>query len=81
VDAIVFRLLYVCGILFNILCSPYWHAMVYAMNNVPKGYSILEYDKAKTMGIDKERAKIVNALGQFEMIGLNMGYLFHTDPM
>jgi hypothetical protein len=37
-DAKVFRVLYACGIPFNVLRSPYWHEMVQAINNAPKGY-------------------------------------------
>ena len=65
VDSKVFRFLYACGIPFNVLCSPYWHEMVEAIRTVPTGYKSLRYDKARTVGLDKKKAKIQNALGQF----------------
>ena len=64
-DAEVFRFLYACGRLFNVLCSPYWHQMVEAIHCAPKGYKSPKYDKARTLGLDKEKAKIQNVLGQF----------------
>ena len=65
VDSKVLRFLYACGIAFNVLCSPYWHEMVEAIRTAPTGYKSLGYDKARTVGLDKEKAKIQNALGQF----------------
>jgi hypothetical protein len=58
VDAKVYRFLYACGIPFNVLRSPYWHEMVQAINDAPKGYRSLGYVKARTVGLDRERAKI-----------------------
>jgi hypothetical protein len=65
VDAKVSRFLYACGIPFNVLRSPYWHEMVQAINGAPKGYRSPEHDKARTLGLDRERAKIQGALGKF----------------
>ena len=65
VDAKVFRFLYACGIPFNVLRSPYWHEMIKSLQIAPKGYKGHEYDKARTVGLDKEKAKIHNALGLF----------------
>lgn len=39
--------------------------MIEAIQTAPKGYKGLGYDKARTVGLDKEKAKIQNALGQF----------------
>jgi hypothetical protein len=64
-DAKNFKFFYACGVLFNVLRSPYWHEMVQAINGAPKGYMSLGYDKARTMGLDRERAKIHSALGKF----------------
>ena len=64
-DAKVFRFLYAFGIPFNVLCSTYWHEMVEAIHIGLAGYQSPRYDKARTMGLDKEKAKIQNALGQF----------------
>jgi hypothetical protein len=65
VDAKNSRFLYACGIPFNFLRSPYWHEIVQAINGAPKGFRSLGYDKARTLGLDKERAKIQGALGKF----------------
>jgi hypothetical protein len=65
VDATIFRFLYACGIPFNVLFSPYWHEMVQAINGAPNGYRSPGYDKARTLGLDMERAKIQGALGNF----------------
>jgi hypothetical protein len=60
-----FRFLYACGIPFNVLRSPYWHEMLQVINGAPKGYMIPKYGKARTLGLDRERAKIQGALGKF----------------
>jgi hypothetical protein len=65
VDAKVYRFLYACAIPLNVLRSPYWHEMVQAINGAPKGYRSPGYDKARTLGLDSERAKIQGALGKF----------------
>jgi hypothetical protein len=65
VDAKIFRFLYACGIPFNVLRSPYWHEMVQAINGAPKGFRSHRYDKARTLGLDRERAKTQGALGKF----------------
>ena len=64
-DSKVFRFLYACGIPFNVLRSPYWHEMVEAIRTAPAGYKSPEYDKARTVGLDKEKSKIQTTLGQF----------------
>jgi len=56
-DVNVFRILYGCDIIFNVPYSPYWHDMV----NNHKGYRSPGYDKARTMGLEKEKGKIHNA--------------------
>eukprot|EP00253_Pinus_taeda_P025012 PITA_25012 len=43
---------------FNVLRSPYWHKIVSAINDAPKGYKSPGYDKARTVGLDHEKAKI-----------------------
>jgi hypothetical protein len=40
VDAKVFRVLYACGILFNVVHSPYWHEMVQDISSALKGYKL-----------------------------------------
>ena len=73
VDAKVYRFLYACGVPFNVLRSPHWHEMAQAINGAPKGYRSLGYDKARTMGLDSERAKINSALGKFTNDWSNYG--------
>lgn len=43
VDSKIYWFLYACVIPFNVLRSPYWHEMVFAINDAPKGYKSLEY--------------------------------------
>jgi hypothetical protein len=62
VDAKVVRFLYACGVPFNVLRSPYWHDMVKAINKAPLGYKGPRYEKARTVLLDKERAKIKRTL-------------------
>jgi hypothetical protein len=57
VDAIFFRVL-------NVLHSPLWHEMVQSIHGAPKGYKSLGYDKARTLGFEREIAKIHGALGK-----------------
>ena len=74
-DSKVYWFLYACGIPFNVLRSPYWHEMVEAICTAPTGYKSLGDNKARIVGLDKEKAKIQNALGQFtQMLGMSMGY-------
>jgi hypothetical protein len=65
VDAKVARFLYTCGVPFNVLRSPYWHSMVKAINKAPIGYKSLVYEKARTVLLDKEKAKVKRALTRF----------------
>jgi hypothetical protein len=64
VDAKKIRFLYACGIPLNVLRSPHWHEMVQAINGAPKGYKSHKYDKARTLGLDRKRAKIHGSLGK-----------------
>jgi hypothetical protein len=41
-----------------------WYT-IQVINGAPKGYKSPDYDKARTLGLDKERAKIQGALGKF----------------
>lgn len=49
----VMRFLCANAIAFNVLRSPQWHEMVHAINNAPKGYKSLSYEKARTSGLDE----------------------------
>lgn len=63
-DSKVYKFLYACGIPFNVLRSPYWHEMVSSINDALKGYKSPEYDKARTVGLDHEKAKISHYLSR-----------------
>jgi hypothetical protein len=65
VDAKVVWFLYVCGLPFNVLHSPYWHDMAQAINKTPKGYKCPKYEKDRTMLLDRERTKIQRDLTRF----------------
>ena len=64
-DAKVARFLYACGVPFNVLHSPYWHDFVNAINEAPKGYKSPNYEKARIVLLDREKAKIQRALTRF----------------
>jgi hypothetical protein len=49
VDPKVVWFLYACGVPFNVLRSPYWHDLVKAINEAPKGYKSPSYEKARTV--------------------------------
>jgi hypothetical protein len=59
VDTNAVRFLYACGIPFSVLRSPYWHDLVKGINEAPN------YEKARTMLLDREKAKIQRALTRF----------------
>ena len=53
--------------------------MVQAINGAPKGYRSPRYDKARTVGLDRERAKINSALGKFTNDWSNYGVSIVSD--
>jgi hypothetical protein len=65
VDAKVVRFLCAYGIPFNVLCSPYWHDLVKAIDETPKGYKSPNYEKVRTKLLDREKEKIQRALTRF----------------
>jgi hypothetical protein len=50
--------LFACGISFNVVWSFYWHDMVGAINNGPKVYKSLNYEKVRTTSLAQERALV-----------------------
>ena len=48
--------------------------MVQAINGAPKGYMSPGYDKARTVGLDRERDEITLLLESLQMISPTMGY-------
>ena len=64
-DGKIVRFLCACGVPFNVLRSPYWHDMVKAINEAPKGYKAPNYEKARTVLLEREKAKVQRALTRF----------------
>eukprot|EP00253_Pinus_taeda_P036712 PITA_36712 len=79
VDSKVYRFLYACGIPFNVLRSPYWHEMVFAINDAPKGYRSPRYDKARTIGLDHEKEKISLSLSRMALSWTEHGVSIVSD--
>lgn len=55
VDSRVARTIFVCGIPFNVVRSPYWQHLVRAINKAPQGYKGPNYEKVGTVLLKKER--------------------------
>jgi hypothetical protein len=49
----------------NVLCSPYLYDLVKAINEAPKGYKRPNYEKDRTVLLDREKEKIQRALTRF----------------
>jgi hypothetical protein len=80
VDAKVARFLYACGVPFNVLRSPYWHDMVRAINEkAPQGYKSPSYEKARTVLLDREKAKIQADLSRFTKEWSDVGVSIVSD--
>jgi hypothetical protein len=79
VDAKVVWFLYACGIPFNVLRSPYWHDLVKAINEAPKGYKSPNYEKARTVLLDREKVRTQRALTRFTDEWSNIGVYIVSD--
>jgi hypothetical protein len=79
VDAKVVRFLYACGIPFNVLPSPYWHDLLKAINEAPKGYKSPNDEKARTVLLDREKEKIQRALTRFTDGWIDIGVPIVSD--
>jgi len=79
VDSKIYRFLYANGIPFNVLRSPYWHEMVSAINDAPTGYKSPGYDKARTVGLDHEKAKISHSLNKMTSSWTDNGVSIVSD--
>jgi hypothetical protein len=80
VDAKVALFLYACGVPFNVLRSPYLHDMVRAINEkAPQGYKRTNYEKARTMLLDREKAKIQVGLSRFTNEWSDVGVSIVSD--
>ena len=53
--------------------------MIQAINCAPKGYKSQRYDKARTLGLNKERAKINSALRKFANDWSHYGVSIESD--
>eukprot|EP01018_Ginkgo_biloba_P023557 Gb_28145 [translate_table: standard] len=62
IDYAIVRFFYACGIPFNAARSPYYEEMVRAINNGPKGYKPLGYEKLRTNLIDNEKSRVEKEL-------------------
>ena len=51
-----------CGIPFNAACSPYFEQMLCAINNGPMGHKPPDYEKLRTILVDKEKARLEKAM-------------------
>ena len=58
----VARAIFACGIPFNVVRSPYWKDMVKAINEAPQGFKGPNYEKLRTMLLQKERSLIHDIL-------------------
>jgi hypothetical protein len=58
----VARAIFACGIPFNVVRSPYWKDIVKAINEAPQGFKGPNYEKVKTVLLQKERAMIHDIL-------------------
>lgn len=50
----IVRCLYTNGLAFNVVHSPYWQQMVKAINEAPKGYKGLSFEKVCNTLLEKE---------------------------
>ena len=78
-DGKIVRFLCACDVPFNVLHSPYWHDMVKAINEAVKGYKIPNYEKARTMLLERERAKVKRALTRFTNEWVDCGVSIVSD--
>jgi hypothetical protein len=58
----VARAIFACGIPFNVVRSPCWKDLVKAINEAPQGFKEPNYEKLKTVLLQKERSLIHDIL-------------------
>lgn len=78
-DGKIVRFLCACGVPFNVLRSPYRHEMVKAMNEAPKGYKSLNYEKARPVLLEREKAKVQRTLTRFTNEWVDCGVSIVSD--
>ena len=72
-DGKIVWFLYACSVPFNVLRSPYRHDMVNGINKAPKGYKSPNYEKGRTMLLEREKTKVQRALTRFTNESVNCG--------
>lgn len=61
------------------LHSPHWHDIVKAINETPKGYKSPNYDKARIVLLEREKAKAQRALTRFTNEWVDCGVSIVSD--
>jgi len=79
VDGNIVRFLCACDVPFNVLHSPCWHDMIKAINEALKGYKIPNYNKARTMLLEREKVKTQRALTCFTNERVDCGVSIVSD--
>ncbi|XP_059066506.1 uncharacterized protein LOC131857797 [Cryptomeria japonica] len=59
------RGMYANGLVFNVVCSPYWQKMVRPINESPRGFKGLVYEEVCTTLLDKEVKHVEDSLKPF----------------
>ncbi len=77
VDGKIVHFLCACGVPFNVLRSPYWHEMVKAINEAPKGYKSHNYVKPRTMLLEREKENILKVFTCFTNQWVDFVYPFY----
>ena len=61
-DEAIGRCIFANGLPFNLVRSPYWVGMIKAVNDAPKGYIALGYEKIRTTLLTGEKLRLEGAL-------------------
>jgi hypothetical protein len=75
----VARAIFACGISFNVVRSPYWKDMVKAIYEAPQGFKGANYEKLKTVLLQKERSLIHDILKPVRSSWTNIGVSIISD--
>jgi hypothetical protein len=75
----VARAIFSCGIPFNVVRSPYWKDMVKAINEAPQGFKGPNYEKFRTLLVQKERSLIHDILKLVRSSWTNSGVSIISD--
>ncbi|KAH9291975.1 hypothetical protein KI387_042840, partial [Taxus chinensis] len=61
-DECIARCVYANGLSFNVVRSPYWHEMVKAINEAPKGYKAPGFEKIRTTLLERQKKYVETSL-------------------